>query len=142
MAYNPVKFLKLSERNIHIAIKKYNRLLILFHSKWCNISKDTFEAISDLVKSPLSEEIRKNRIVIAHFMSRDQKDVLTELGVTGFPELRFWNDGAQVVYDGKDYSKEEIWAFLERNIPKDAIYIEGFKDLEITDTPKIVSLSQ
>ena len=71
MAYNPVKFLKLSERNIKIAIKKYNRLLILFHSKWCNQSKETFEIISDLVKSPLSEDLRKNRVMVAHFMSKD-----------------------------------------------------------------------
>lgn len=138
--YNPVKFLKLSERNIKIAIKKYNRLLILFHSKWCDQSKKTFEVLAEMVKSPLSEEIRKNRVVIAHFMSKDQKEVLTELGVSQYPELRFWNDGAQITYDGKDYSQDEIWKFLSTNMQKDAIYLEGFKKLEITEKPKIVSI--
>ena len=137
--YSPVKFLKLSERNIKIAIKKYNRLLILFHSKWCNQSKQTFETISELVKSPISEELRKNRIVIAHFMSKDQNEILTELGVKNYPELRFWNDGAEITYNGKDYSQDEIWNFLKTNMSKDAIYLEGFDDLKITETPKVVS---
>ena len=107
-----VKFLKLSDRNIKIAVKKYNRLVILFHSKWCENSRKTFNTLSEMAKSPLSEDIRKNRIVIAHFMSKDKKEILSELGVSNFPEIRFWNDGAQAVYDGEDYSQENIWKFI------------------------------
>ena len=83
-----VKFLKLSDRNIKIAIKKYNRLVILFHSKWCEHSRKTFNTLSEMAKSPLSEDIRKNRIVIAHFMSKDKKEILSELGVSNRSEER------------------------------------------------------
>ena len=94
-----------------------------------------------MARSELSEEFRKNRIVIAHFMSKDQKEILEELGVSKYPEIRFWNDGAQVTYDGKEYSQSEIWSFIQRNIGKDAVYLDNYKELQITETPKIVSFT-
>jgi len=138
LTYNPLKIIKLSERNIRIAIKKYQRVLILFHSKWCPFSKDAISALQNLASSKYSEELRENRIMIAHYLSRENNEILTEFNIKSYPTLRMYVEGSEIFFNRQNHDQENYINFIRGILNQKISYVENYKKLILTEKPKIV----
>lgn len=128
-AFSPVNIIKLSDRNIRIAIKKYHRVLIFFHNKWCEESKAALSNITSLTRSEESKKIRDMRVIFTQFNSREEKEILNELNVQQYPSLKFFIEGAEIPYNREDFSGENIMRFLLENVSRDIKYFEGVDDI-------------
>ena len=138
LTYNPLKVIKLSDRNIKIAIRKYQRVIILFHSKWCNHSKRAIQQLLSLASSSHSEEIRKNRVVIAHYLSRENNEILTELKVKSYPTLRMYIEGSEIYFNKPEYTVENFVEFVREILNLEMGYLQSYKKLVLGKEPKVV----
>lgn len=137
-AYNPSTIIKLSDRNIRIAIKKYQRVLIFFHSKWCNHSKSALKNLTMLAKSENSSKIKKMRVVLSQFNSREEKDILNELRIKENPSMKLLIEGAEIAYNKPDFSQENILGFLEENVQREIYSFYEISEMQKIKNPKIV----
>ena len=137
-AYDPVKVIKLSQRNIKLAISKYRRVLILYHSKWCEASTKAYSKLVELASSSQSQKIRDLKVVLTHFLSREQNSILEEKEVNSFPSLRLYVDKAVAYYNKKDFEPESIMEFLEQTLSQEITTLKSYKKLKRSQKPKIV----
>lgn len=139
-AYDPVNIIKLSDRNIRIAIKKYPRVLIFFHNNWCKHSKQALKNLITLSKSKMSSRLREQKIVLTQYNTKQENDILNELRVRQTPSIKLFIGGVEIMYNKPNFEPKNIIEFIEEKSVKEISEFQKISELKkaVKSNPVVV----
>ena len=98
----------------HRLIDKHPFLLVVFDAKWCQQSHTAVKAIHSLAKGK-SEEIKDLGVILAVVTGMDNREDLRKVyDIEEYPHVSAFVQGAQVKYDGLEYTPDGYLEFLKR----------------------------
>ncbi|XP_075037571.1 protein disulfide-isomerase A2 [Mixophyes fleayi] len=109
--------LVLSKNNFENALRTYKYLLVEFYAPWCGHCQELAPKYS------IAAEVLKNQTTEARLAKVDatvEKDLADEIGVNGYPTLKFFKDGnrtGHIDYGGRRDAEGLVKWMLRRMVP-------------------------